>query len=157
MIMMMMMMMMMRAAMFGSQETDCKGGMTHTEWCNPCTSDDERLHPRAFKPEEVSRTMLERLRTAEADWCNATGAAAWAAEGLVSAAQLAAGQHCGTLPAFWCGSEARAANRRARLVVFKTSLCVATFLPHPPPPAGGGDLGANIFDGTHMLVSPAEV
>ncbi len=40
-----------------AQETDCAGGMTHVEWCNPCRDDGEKLHPRAFKPEEVPQPL----------------------------------------------------------------------------------------------------
>lgn len=86
------------------QETDCKGGMTHTEWCNPCLTDDDKLHPRAFRAEEVSLPMLAGLRETQDKGCNQSAALAWAAQGFLSAAQLAAGQACGTVPIFRWGN-----------------------------------------------------
>ena len=40
-------------ALLPAQETDCVGGMTHVEWCNPCKDDGEKLHPRSFTTDEV--------------------------------------------------------------------------------------------------------
>ena len=85
------------------QETDCKGGITHTEWCDPCTDGEDRLHPRAFKPEEVSHAALGALREERGDKaCNVSAALGWAADGFVTAARLAAGQQCGSPPTYRC-------------------------------------------------------
>ena len=46
----------------GAQETDCLGGMTHTEWCNPCLTSTDRLHPTAFKPDMVSQESMALMR-----------------------------------------------------------------------------------------------
>ncbi len=45
-----------------AQETDCIGGMTHTEWCNPCLTSTDRLHPTAFKPDMVSQESMALMR-----------------------------------------------------------------------------------------------
>ncbi|BDA45402.1 probable glycosyltransferase BC10 at C-terminar half [Coccomyxa sp. Obi] len=83
------------------EETDCKGGLTHTEWCDPCTDGEDRLHPRAFKPEEVSHAALGALREERTDKaCNVSAALGWAADGYVTAARLAAGQQCGSPPTY---------------------------------------------------------
>lgn len=87
------------------QETDCKGGLTHTEWCDPCTDGEDRLHPRAFKPEEVSHAALGALREERTDKvCNVSAALGWAADGFVTAARLAAGQQCGSPPTYRCAA-----------------------------------------------------
>ena len=44
------------------QETDCTGGMTHTEWCNPCLTADDRLHPTTFTADMVSQESMARMR-----------------------------------------------------------------------------------------------
>lgn len=80
------------------QETDCVGGMTHTEWCNPCLTSDDRLHPTTFTADMVSQDSMARMREVELKYCNVTAAEALAVSSFVSAAQLAAGQRCGQAP-----------------------------------------------------------
>ena len=36
--------------------------MTHTEWCNPCLTSTDRLHPTAFKPDMVSQESMALMR-----------------------------------------------------------------------------------------------
>lgn len=92
-----------RCAVGTPQETDCKGGLTHTEWCDPCADGEDRLHPRAFKPEAVSHTSLHAMREEHGEKaCNVSAALSWAADGFVTAARLAAGQECGAPPVYRC-------------------------------------------------------
>lgn len=89
------------------QETDCKGGLTHTEWCDPCTELEDRLHPRAFRPEAVSHSALGGMREQYSEKaCNVTAALGWAADGFVTAARLAAGQQCASPPIHRCAAAA---------------------------------------------------
>ena len=81
-----------------AQETDCTGGMTHTEWCNPCLTADDRLHPKSFTAEEVSLEQMSGLRETGLKFCNVSAAEDLASTSFLSAAQLAAGQHCGQSP-----------------------------------------------------------
>ncbi len=80
------------------QETDCTGGMTHTEWCNPCLTADDRLHPKSFTAEEVSLEQMTGLRETGLKFCNVSAAEDLASTSFLSAAQLAAGQQCGQSP-----------------------------------------------------------
>lgn len=81
------------------QETDCTGGMTHTEWCNPCLTADDRLHPTAYTADMVSQESMANMREVGLKMCNVSAAEDLAAVSFVSAAQLAAGQQCGQVPA----------------------------------------------------------
>ena len=80
------------------QETDCTGGMTHTEWCNPCLTADDRLHPTTFTADMVTQESMARMREDLLKGCNVSAAEALAGVSFVSAAQLAAGQECGQPP-----------------------------------------------------------
>ena len=80
------------------QETDCTGGMTHTEWCNPCLTADDKLHPTTFTADMVSQESMARMREDLLKFCNVSAAEALAGVSFVSAAQLAAGQECGQRP-----------------------------------------------------------
>ena len=80
------------------QETDCTGGMTHTEWCNPCLTADDRLHPTTFTADMVSQESMARMREDLLKGCNVSAAEALAGVSFVSSAQLAAGQECGQPP-----------------------------------------------------------
>ena len=84
------------------QETDCTGGMTHTEWCNPCLTPDDRLHPTAYTADMVSQESMANMREVGLKMCNVSAAEDLAAVSFVSAAQLAAGQQCGQAPAPRC-------------------------------------------------------
>ena len=81
-----------------AQETDCTGGMTHTEWCNPCLTSDDKLHPTTFTADMVSQESMARMREDLLKSCNVSAAEALAGVSFVSAAQLAAGQECGQPP-----------------------------------------------------------
>ncbi|CAL5228702.1 g11882 [Coccomyxa viridis] len=80
------------------EETDCTGGMTHTEWCNPCLTPDDRLHPTAYTADMVSQESMANMREVGLKMCNVSAAEDLAAVSFVSAAQLAAGQQCGQAP-----------------------------------------------------------
>ncbi len=72
--------------------------MTHTEWCNPCLTADDRLHPKSFTAEEVSLEQMTGLRETGLKFCNVSAAEDLASTSFLSAAQLAAGQQCGQSP-----------------------------------------------------------
>ena len=49
---------------------------------------------------QASLELLRGIREVEQKGCNVSAALAWAEGGFITAAQLAAGQQCGVVPAF---------------------------------------------------------
>ena len=99
--------------------------MTHTEWCNPCLTADDRLHPTAYTADMVSQESMATMREVGLKMCNVSAAEDLAAVSFVSAAQLAAGQQCGQAPA----------PRYSHSWLLRNAGALGNPVVAPPPPA----------------------